>query len=260
MAKAISYSFVSLRPWNLAVKGSLVFLSTPLLSAELEASHEPAFSCHFSSLCLSAHFPKSSAIGCWLTHLGFTYLWRQYNHRPSFAEHTLIWRFVCKKLSRESLLGHAGSRMRQVNSGSFSTRPHSKEALKPECALEFCWKEAGGSGGRVFGHWTVSVPREDGWSWGRRLSSNDKLPWLLPAASTEHLENDSWRKVQQNAVEHQALKMTEGDPLHVLQALFLGYFIQCLQWPCKGGIVFIILILFHCDKNTEHEIYPHNKF
>lgn len=208
MAKAISYSFVSLRPWNLAVKGSLVFLSTPLLSAELEASHEPAFSCHFSSLCLSAHFPKSSAIGCWLTHLGFTYLWRQYNHRPSFAEHTLIWRFVCKKLSRESLLGHAGSRMRQVNSGSFSTRPHSKEALKPECALEFCWKEAGGSGGRVF--WSLDrVCPQGGWM---IMGEEALFKWQTPliAASCQHWAPGEWL-LKEGAAECSGAPSPEND-------------------------------------------------
>lgn len=161
----------------------------------------------------------------------------------------------------KSLLGHEGSRMRQVIVVCSPQRPCSKEALKPECSLEFCWKEVVGSGGRLFQSLDRVCP-QGGWM---ILGEEALFKWQTPlvAVSCQHWAAGEWILKEGAAGRggaNQALKVGEGDLLHAFQALFLGYFIQCLQWSCKGGIVFIILILFHCDKNTEHEIYPHNKF
>lgn len=109
-----------------------VFPSSPLLPAELEASREPALTCHFSLLWFSNRVLKNSSVGHWLTHLGFMCLWRQYSHRSSFPEHSLVWRLVCKKFTREALVGAWRKQdQTQLNCGPFSTKAsaHSTEAL-----------------------------------------------------------------------------------------------------------------------------------
>lgn len=173
MPEAITCPFISLRDWDLTVERQF-FPSSPLIPAELEASHEPALTCHFSLLWFSNRFLKNSSVVHWLTHLGFMCLWRQYSHRSSFPEHSLVWRLVCKKFTREALVGAWRKQdQTQLNCGPFSTKAsaHSTEALMLGVLFtEFCWKAA--LGPRLymfafFGHWTEAVPGEEGvWSWG----------------------------------------------------------------------------------------------